>query len=410
MTSIFDVRNLVDVATLAAIVRSLRPFDPVNAIPAALGMINGGPFDNRTFPRAPPLPAWLWCDTREQVIVCIDGILTTADGLNVFGSTLQPLSTVGNWSTNSALVDAADELMRQMAALLGRGPRHWCISGHSYGGSIACVLAALLSDGGFAKSVQVCSFGSPRPGSSSLASRLTRETVRRYMNDDDPVPRFPPRLTEAPLLVGAAGFGLAVQWGRYVQPQGGVVLDSMGHVHIHELPPFLLPITDLKLAGWAFSDRGFLATGHSMGEYLTRTLLAAAAGMPSAAPPVAGSQVEEQEQLTQQAFTLAVAGAATKVASPSEVSPVAQGYIPVLFRAKAELIGGNYVVTWMGNVVLTGHNRNNARSLAAKLNLFLRVMQGAASADHTNFNTSLANYWTVCSGAGIGFNPVLVVT
>ena len=89
---------------------------------------------------------------------------------------------------------------------------------------------------------------------------------------------------------------------------------------------------------------------------------------------------------------------------------MSQGYIPVQFRAKAELIGGQYVVTWMSGIVLIGHTKSNARSLANKLNLFLRTMQGASSADHTAFNNALASYWTVCSGSGLGFNPVLVVT
>jgi hypothetical protein len=67
-------------------------------------------------------------------------------------------------------------------------------------------------------------------------------------------------------------------------------------------------------------------------------------------------------------------------------------------------------VQWRSGTIMVGRNRSNARSLASKLNLFLRTMQGAASADHTSFNAQLANYWLVCTEATLGFNPALVVT
>jgi hypothetical protein len=90
---------------------------------------------------------------------------------------------------------------------------------------------------------------------------------------------------------------------------------------------------------------------------------------------------------------------------------MAQGYIPVIFRAKAtQLVSGDYGVQWFNGVVMMGHNRANARQLARKLNLLLRSIQGAASIDHTQFNAALANYWTVCTEASNGFNPPVVVT
>jgi hypothetical protein len=405
-----DVRQLSDVATLAAIVRGLRPFDQTGRLAAAVGMIGGGPFSTRAVPRTPPIPAWAWVDTGVQVLVCLDGILTAADGLGVYVSTLQPLTASGTWRANSGVLGAARAVFREVVQLAAMGPRDWCIVGHSYGGALALVLACLVADAGFASSVQVCTFGSPRPGDTSLSLRLLSFTVRRYMGNDDPVCRFPPTRAEAPVLTLSSGFAAASAWSQYAQPQGGVVLDQEGKATYRPLPPSTLPIVDFQLAGWALSDKGFLRTGHSMQQYQRRVDLGAALPTQQRPGVLSSAARELVLPLTAQAFTEVLPQGASTSSSPLEESTVAQGFVPPVFRAKAELIGGKYVVTWQGAVVLVGHSRSNARSLASALNRFLRVMQGASSADHTDFNASLASHWEVCTQATLGFNPPLVVT
>jgi hypothetical protein len=410
MALFIDVRSWPDVQRLVQVVAALNPYAGFGDVPAALGRFDGGPFGYQVFPRSPPTPSWLWMDTGNQVVVASAGVSTVQDGLAVLSSTLQPLVRVGSWSSTSAQIDAARLMLASLGDRFARGPRSWVLAGHSYGGSILCVLAALLADAGVVSDLQLCSFGAPRPGDNALSLILARYTVRRYQNSDDPVPRFPPHLVEAPAATLAAPFPVAVAWSLFVQPQGGVVLWPDGVVQTRQLPPSVLPIADAQLLGWALSDRGFFSTGHRIAEYQFRVAEATAAA--AAFPPAltTGTGPEPTDPLTAQQLQAASTGG---VASTSPIGGIvmSQGYIPPQFRAKAVKTGPLfYRVQWMGNNVLTGTSRSNARSLARGINGWLRRMQGAAFADHTAFNASLAAYWLVCVSSSQGFNPPLVVT
>jgi hypothetical protein len=405
-----DVRRIADVQRLVKVLASLNPLDSFSRLPAAVADVAWPPFQFRFFDRMPPVPAWVWIDTGDQVIVSLAGILTPQDGLAVFTNSLQPLTRFGAFSAADQVLSAARSVFGALGDRFVGGPRSWVLNGHSYGGSIALVLAAVLAAAGVVQDVQICTFGSPRPGDFSLRDVLAHWTVRRYMSSDDPVPRFPPHPFEAPALTLFTPVLVASQWAQYVQPQGGVVLWPDGTITVGQRPPQLLPITDLTLAGWALSDRGFFATGHRVSEYAHRVDLAAAAVLPSASNPIVGSPPERPAVLDAQTQQALATGAVPNPLSPLGGFPV-QGFIPPQFRAKAVKTGPLvYKVMWMGRNVLTGTNRSNARSLARGVNGWLRRMQGAQSADHTAFNASLADYWLVCVSSSLGFNPPLVVT
>lgn len=410
MALTIDVRQIADVQRLVGVVAALNPYAGFNDVPAALGRFAGGPFSYQVFPRTPPSPAFLWMDTGSQVVVAAAGIETTQDGLAVFASSLQPLVTEGSWRASDAVLSGGRGMFGNLGDRFSSGPRSWVLAGHSYGGSCLCALAGLLSNAGVVADLQLLTFGSPRPGDSTLRDLLTNFVVRRVMNSDDPVVRFPPHIDEAPALCLTAGFEATLQWSRYVQPQGGLVLWPDGTQQTRQLPTQLLPVTDLTLGGWALSDRGFFATGHRIAEYQFR--VAEAASMAAASPPVplTGSGPEQGGPLSPQDFSAVAAGASVAV-SPFGGPTMSQGYIPPQYRAVAfKSMPLDYRVRWMGVVVLSGTNRSNARSLARGINGWLRRMQGAKSADHTQFNAALAAYWLVCVSSSLGFNPPLNVT
>ncbi len=410
LTNPIDVRRIADVQALIRLLASLNPLDSFSGLPAAVAEVAWRPFQFRFFQRMPPVPAWVWIDTGNQVIVSLAGILTPQDGLSVFTSSLQPLIKFGDFRSADIVLSAARSVFGALGDRFAGGPRSWVLNGHSYGGSIAEVLSAVLSAAGVVSDLQVCSFGSPRPGDVSLRDVLAKWTVRRFMASDDPVPRFPPHPFEAPALTLLAPLPVAGQWSQYVHPQGGVVLWPDGTITVGQLPPQVLPITDLTLAGWALSDRGFFATGHRVSEYLHRVDLAAAALLPSSSSFVIGSTPEQPAPLDPQTQQALATGAVPNPLSPLGGFPL-QGFVPPQFRAKAVRTAPLvYKVMWMGRNVLTGTNRSNARSLARGINGWLRRMQGAQSADHTAFNASLADFWLVCVSSSLGFNPPLVVT
>lgn len=410
MATLIDVRSWPDVQRLVQVVAALNPYAGFGDVPAALGRFDGGPFGFQVFPRAPPRPSWLWMDTGSQVVVASAGVSTVADGLAVLSSTLEPLVRVGTWSSTSAQIDTARFLLAALGDRFVRGPRSWVLVGHSYGGSILCVLSALLAAAGVVADLQLCTFGSPRPGDNALSLVLAPFTVRRYQCSDDPVPRFPPHLLEAPAATLAAPFPVAVNWSRFVQPQGGVILFPDGVVQTRQLPPSLLPIADVELLGWALSDRGFFSTGHRIAEYQFRVAEATAAAAAFPPAPTTGTGPEPTDPLTTQQIQAVSTGGTVRI-SPFGGLTMSQGYIPPQFRAVAfKAMPNDYRVRWMGFTVLAGLNRSNARSLARGINGWLRRMQGAKSADHTAFNAAIAAYWLVCVSSSQGFNPPLVVT
>lgn len=406
----YDVRDIATAWKLSVVVAALNPLNGFAFLSPALEQlgVNGAP--RRLFAARPGIPSFLWVDTGDQVLVFASGILTALDGLSVFAATLQPLFRVGTWAANDACVGAAGVMYTALGDRFPPGPRSWCLVGHSYGGSSLCALAGLLDSARVIADLQLLTFGSPRPGDATLRDELTKFTVRRIMGSDDPIPRFPPHLDEAPLLSAAAGFAVASRWASYTQPAGGMVVWPDGDLTTAQLPPQFIPVTDLSLLGWALSDRGFFATGHQISKYTQRLKAAAFAAAQVAGMLSVGAAPEQAAALSPARFQAAQQGNLSPSLSPPEVV-MPQGYIPPTYRAKEVKVMPNvYVVQWMGMNVLTGTNRSNARSLARGLNAFLRRMQGAASAQHTDFNAALAAYWLVCVSSSLGFNPPLVVT
>jgi triacylglycerol lipase len=66
-----------------------------------------------------------------------------------------------------------------------------CITGHSLGGSVAVLLAAILDRRGY-KDVSVVTFGQPKVTDAHGAKSLSELDVLRVVFDDDPVPLVPP--------------------------------------------------------------------------------------------------------------------------------------------------------------------------------------------------------------------------
>jgi lipase (class 3) len=71
----------------------------------------------------------------------------------------------------------------------------WLI-GHSRGGAMACIAAALLMREGY-RVTGVCTFGQPKVGNDAFGKWLNDQPFAyvRYVNGDDPVPKLPPGKT-----------------------------------------------------------------------------------------------------------------------------------------------------------------------------------------------------------------------
>lgn len=362
------------------------------------------------YPKAWPVPPWGYIDFGDTVLIVLTGVTSVGDASSFYVSTTLPLAQAGSMLVSSHLAVAGQRLAAWLLGLFPAGTRSYQLFGHSYGGALALVTAGLLSAMAPTSSVSVATTGSPRPGDSSVDAALGRVNVRRWMNDDDPVPRFVPHASEAPAATIAAGFLIAFLWSQYTQPRGGVTVTAAGNFFRSDVPTSLLPITDLQLLAWAVGSKGFFRASHAVQTYIARFAPLAAKQAALVGQPSSG---EPERPLALQQFNAGLS-------SPA-FSPVAQGatmlssvYVPPTYRAKAQATSGTpklWNVYWMSGLqIAAGLSRSNAKSIAKSLNKFLRVLQTSNGVTQANFHSALTNYLGVASSPSSGFMPVLPVS
>lgn len=216
------------------------------------------------------VPQWSAYDLGEIVVVLIDGMWTTMQAASVVAAAGLPPVQLPVEGVNAA--SGGDSL--GIAAVLlkrwsGTGVR-LLLGGYSYGGTIAEIVGVLCLQRGNFKGVEVTTFGSFRPGNTVFAAGCDNLILTRWMNDSDPLPRFPPHLQEAPAALQEVGLITAAFWQQYVQPKGGLVLSSTGSFRPLDVPTAKIPTTEIDLVGWILgADQGKVA-GHSIQEYVAR--------------------------------------------------------------------------------------------------------------------------------------------
>jgi hypothetical protein len=406
----FNIRidSLSDLQKLCAAQMLLAAAQPVAAVGSGIDalwdVVNGVV----VYPRAGFIPAWFTADGNDQVLVVIDGVRTLQQGLAMYASTQQSMLKVGSWWANATVVTAAQAMFNALRHSFGDTFRRWVLSGYSYGGALAEVLAAMLTSTPSSSSAQIVTWGSPRPGDSTLAALLQRWPLRRLMCDSDPVPRFPPHLGEAPAANVAVGLSGAQQWARYVQPGGGVILPQSGSLVSSPLPRLFFPIADADLALWVTGNDTFRGRGHALTTYAQRIAAADPADPTTAATLALPVGVEPDVSVTVEAFNAVAAEVAAHDDTPLVEGNSVFGYVPPEYRASVTTIGGKYNVEWMGRLVAVGRTKSNAHSIAKYQNAWLRRLQTAASANHTTFSEALVDFLAAASSMP-GFSPPLVV-
>lgn len=406
----WDVRTWRDTNAVLQLLPPLWPdLQPATWL-AAASQLTSPPAAYATFFRSGYVPSWAWIDDGNTVGVWCSGVATPQQGVLLFASTTQALTTSGSWRANGITLVAAQTMLSQLQLAGLGGRRQWLLVGHSYGGSALLVLAALLLQQLGPVTVQVVTFGSPRPGDVALSQALASSTVRRVMCDSDPVCRFPPKLWEGPTASLAAGLAVASVWAQYDQPAGGIQLDSRGNATAQPLPGNTLPIADVTLAQWAVGFNGPLSAAHSIQEYVRRVGAAAAGVIPQIGGALAAALAELAQPLDPAMFNAVANGAPAIPPSPLATGESPMGYVPPLYRAKVVKIGNAYTIQWMSGQIGIGTTKSNAKNIARHLNGLLSRFLTLKSLDHVQAPAQLTNWITAASSTGLGFNPPLNVT
>lgn len=185
--------------------------------------------------------------------------------------TAGPLSN-GRFSTLAVWQQAATRISWRVdnAGADATGPV--VLVGHSYGGAVASIMAAEYRLRSSERSIQLLTFGSPKPGDQRLVNLLGLVVQTHLVNDGDPVTFLPPSGPEMDLVSAVVPQAFFLRWQTWQNPTGRVVLRSNG-TRVDSPQPFPLYALLWRMAIEAVAGTvPEPVTAHNMSEYVRRVI------------------------------------------------------------------------------------------------------------------------------------------
>jgi len=208
-----------------------------------------------------------------QLLVCFSGIVNANQGLRVFGGYGTPRALLPDLTANSEMANLAREVVDGVKAARKTTVLDVVFCGHSAGGGVAHVAAALLAATSPSVAITVVTCGSPRAYWSNPYANYPNVSTSRYMRPGDAVCRLVPKPDEFPGLFRPFELSLLLQWSPYMHLTGGKLLRGNGILEDADLPPAHLQIPPTSLALWFAGIDVGLTREHSLAAYI-RDLLA----------------------------------------------------------------------------------------------------------------------------------------
>lgn len=281
------------------------------------------------------------------------------------------------------------------------------IAGHSIGGATGIVLAAHLHVDTSLRSVSVITFGSPRPGPDFFTRGLATIDLARWMTTHDPVPQVPPRQNQAPLWFALLNNRERLNANRYVQPHGGLVIDSDGSVQDLDVPPVAEFATlQGNLGAWILLSWGGEETVHGLPTYQRRLFLRSQEPVP---PVFQGGTTHSGlpnvlEPIQMRRDARIVIG---QIREASGSGTSGQVVIPELEPYTAGKLGGLWCLFLRGQLIGVAPTRKRARHIASLGNQFLRILQVFGRVDADAYVAAYQLYLSDASDPLGGFKPVM---
>lgn len=345
----------------------------------------------------------------EQAVIVLDGssnLSQVTDFVNGAGSTEVNNTILG---ANPAL-DRMASRIRIQAGLGGTfNFRRISVIGWSLGGACGLVLGAQLARQYPTSSVDVTTFGSPRPGTHLLGEQNLSISTYRWMNEQDPIPRVLPRFTEWAAMAYLIPRSVCRQWSDQSQGAGGRVVSDGGLVRESVLPGVSTIGTVSNLITWM---AGLDAPGtgpHAIQAYQAN--LQAAANISGVYPGLTArpSPVEARGLIPRAPFMAAqqAAAHAIRVAQGNQDSVPVQ--IPPTRAFTYARLHQGYAIYFNGNQVAMTSLKRTARAMCRDGNVFLRRLQRMGVVDAVGIATEFTSYIAAAQDASEGFSPPLNV-
>lgn len=358
----------------------------------------------------PVLPRWVSCNIGSKFFVLIDGSTTFQQVANQIAgyldsngeSNLQPFSLAIQNACNSLIATLAPKDLGPIAFRYH--------AGYSFGGAIAEYLSYQYARNGFPQALtEVSSYGAPRTSGPDIAVAIrTNQRIQRWMTDTDPVPLYPPRPLDYPVLLALISLEQARRLSSFVHPSGGTSLKENGMVEAADIPPRASFSPIGGLANWLFSLETDGSNSHSIGEYDRRLVLASGAlapsvQVPSSVPERPTSTDRRQVNRAERATVEAIASQARTQNAPTVI-------IPAQLDIVASRVGSVWGVYFAGQQICVCGSKRAARATARTARSFLKELQHQVVVEPSTLVQQLTNFLAVASDPSGGFSPVMATT
>jgi hypothetical protein len=354
-------------------------------------------------------PAWFWCVTDDGHSLFVGGGTENYEQGKALLDSYTNTNRAPLGSVNNYLATIANEIVNATGFADFLTSPTMVFGGHSLGGALALVVAAICRISRPEADISCTTFGAPRSGGIGWRALNQLSEVKRWMNDNDPVPLVPPTISQCPpLAVVYSAEELRVfadqqhiVGGEEIHPDGStdaVILPSVASIS---------PTTDL--ASWLVSLVRNVASPHQTAEYKKRlALIPVLANVPGGRvdanapaevfPPVRNADIQREIRNVRQGIV---------------VIGEAQGQGPVLIPPeqlfRAVKIGQVWYTAFGTRIIAIGPRRRRAGLLAQAGNAFLRRLQRQSQVDPFTLEQTFEAYLRAASDPTSGIKPTLKI-
>lgn len=281
--------------------------------------------------------------------------------------------------------------------------------GHSAGGALAfyAYQRLWLNRRNIAKANFIL-YGCPKFTSVPSFDVAPVNTIRHWMNDDDPVPFIPPTLPTWQRIWAGLSIFQANRLTYFTAIAGGVVLNILGEPQLSTLPTNIGPSPPDAIGAWLAAVEQGRTTSHSIEAYLSRFLagsnIRSVADQPLLGTSEGGDYGPEPIARTRRQ----VEAAQESIIRQTERGVTeAQTVIPAGHEFKAYRRGRIWYVSFHGVQVATAPNKKRARGLARAGNDLLRRLLIEHQVEGNALTQQLANWIIEASSDNGGYFPTL---
>lgn len=355
-------------------------------------------------------PAFYAAFKDGYTLVILDGATTQEQADALVGGWVNSTNPDTAMQTNNFVSDLTAaigiDLSRQGFTVAG----NMNYAGYSMGGLLAeQFVYTAANQVGFGVTQRCWTFGTPRYAGSRICSALSAAgLIIRWMNDEDPVPLLPPRLSECPALPVVYGTSTIARFGRYCHSTFGLSVSPTGVVTQTELPPGASVNFVGSFARWYFSQITEEGNVHSLRTYTGR--LGGLANAQAPPPPLPDRTREQPAVVTAQEVERAATRVENNVRTIERTQNAAILAVPHDRVCVAVRRGRIWYVQFGGVDICCPGTRRRARGVARQLNNFLLNLQTVAVVDPSTLLTQLGDYLDLATDPASGFRPTMNTT